>query len=136
VEAEVNRDLATIFMVLNIGVIAGGVIVILMAMYQRGKAREMQHRERLAMIEKGLMPAPERDPAAFNGSQSTGRYSIATSIGVVIIALGVGLMLLIGVVADAPNAAVGVGGAIAVLGGAFVILGELQRRSRPRQPGV
>ena len=43
-----------------------GVAVIWMAMQSRRQIREMEHRERLAMIERGLVPAPEVDPGAFD----------------------------------------------------------------------
>ncbi len=42
-----------------------GLAVIWMAMQSRRQVREMEHRERLAMIERGLVPSPELDPAAF-----------------------------------------------------------------------
>ncbi len=48
----------------SLGILAG-VAVIWMAMQSRRQIREMEHRERLAMIERGLVPAPEVDPAAF-----------------------------------------------------------------------
>ena len=49
----------------SLGILAG-VAVIWMAMQSRRQIREMEHRERLAMIERGLVPAPEVDPAAFD----------------------------------------------------------------------
>lgn len=113
--------------------LAGGVLVILMGMYQHTKTLEMKHRERLAMIERGLAPPPELDPAAFEYWQRRERNPPAksTSIGVIVVALGLGLGLLIGFAGGAPEAAAGVGGAIVVLGAAFIINGELNRRSRP-----
>ena len=48
----------------SLGILAG-VAVIWMAMQSRRQIREMEHRERLAMIERGLVPAPELDPAGF-----------------------------------------------------------------------
>ena len=126
-----DGDIFRLAMVLNVVFLAGGVLVILMAMYQRGRTREMQHRERLAMIERGLAPGPEQNPAAFDAWQPPERHSPATSIGVVIVALGFGLILLIGITAGALDAAFGVGGAIVVLGVAFIVIGELQRRGRP-----
>jgi hypothetical protein len=129
----VDREIAMIAIVLNTLFIAGGVAIILMAMYQRGRTREMQHRERLAMIERGLAPPPERDPASFDPPRRAG-HPPATGIGVVIVALGLGLMLLIAFTARAEDVAVGIGGAIVVLGAAFIVIGELQRRAQPPVP--
>jgi hypothetical protein len=125
----VDREIALLAIFINVAVIGGGVLIILMAMYQRGRAREMQHRERLAMIERGLAPSPEQNPAAFDDAGSLSRRSPATGIGVVIAAIGFGLTLIIGITANEVEAAIGVGGAIIVLGVAFIVLGELQRRS-------
>jgi hypothetical protein len=128
----VNDAVVVISIAMMAPLIIGGVLVILMGMYQRTKTLEMRHRERLAMIERGLAPGPETDPEAFEKWQQPARpTSKATSIGVIWIALGLGLMLLIGVTADSPEAAVGVGGAIVVLGIAFIVIGEISRRSQP-----
>jgi hypothetical protein len=43
-------------------------------------------------------------------------------------------MLLIGVAGDSPQAAIGVGGSIVVLGIAFIVIGEINRRSQPTTP--
>lgn len=121
--------------VLNVAVIVGGVLVILMAMYQRTRSMEMRHRERMAMIERGLAPNPEKDPEGFDQwNQPRRPVSRSTSIGVVWIALGFGLMLIIGVAGGSAGPAVGIGGAIVVLGLAFIVNGELHRRSHPAPP--
>jgi hypothetical protein len=130
----VDDDIFILALVLNTVFLAGGVLVILMAMYQRGRNREMQHRERLAMIERGLAPAPEQNPAAFD-ALARPRHPPATSIGVVIAALGLGLMMLIGAAAQEWAVAIGLGAAIIVLGAAFIILGALQRGSQPQSWG-
>jgi hypothetical protein len=111
-------------------VIAGGILVVLMAMYQRGKTLEMQHRERLAMIERGLTPPLESAPgyveieAVRRQPAAPHRY---TTLGVALISLGLGLMLIIGFAGAAPGPAIGVGGAVALLGVAFIVNGYLQR---------
>mgnify|MGYP007039602984 CR=1 FL=1 len=117
-------------LLLNTVFIVGGVGVILMAMYQRTKKLEMQHSERLAMIERGLMPSPETDPEQFEASLNRPGVSRYTTLGIAIVGLGLGLMLLIGIAGGAPEAGIGVGGAIVVLGGAFIVNGFLQRGAK------
>ena len=117
-------------LLLNAVFIIGGVSVILMAMHQRSKRLEMEHRERLAMIERGMLPSPESDPEQFEASLNRPGVSRYTTLGIAIVGLGVGLMLLIGVAGGAPEAGVGVGGAIVVLGGALIVNGYLQRGAR------
>lgn len=114
--------------------IAAGLAILWMAMSSRRRIREMQHRERLAMIERGLLPSPELDPGAFErrtglgpppASQAGAR---SRSAGVIMIGFGLGLMMLISFAANAPDMGIGVGGAFALLGLAFYVNGVLSSR--------
>jgi hypothetical protein len=87
-------------------------------MSRQAKTRELLHRERLAMIEKGLMPSNWPPPGESDEVSVRPRYR---SIGVVIAALGFGLMLIIGVAAGEGRIGVGIGGAVAVLGLALFV---------------
>ena len=116
-------------------VIMAGVVVIWLAMQSRRHFREMEHRERLAMIERGLVPSPESDPQAFeraismtsrNDSQASSR---ARSAGVMMIALGFGFMFLLSFTAGEPGVGIGIGGAFAILGVAFFVNSMLSSRS-------
>lgn len=108
-------------------------------MRHRAKMLEMEHRERLAMIEKGLMPSPERDPRQFYDTFHTRQQATlgsrrAMSAGIVVIGFGLGLALLIGFAGGDGDVAVGIGGAIAVLGAAFVVNALIHRE--PAAPPV
>jgi hypothetical protein len=124
---ELNDEMMLLALLLNTVFVVGGAVIIVMAMHQRSKRLEMEHRERLAMIERGMLPSPENDPQQFEASLNRPAVSRYTTLGIAIVGVGVGLMLLIGVAGGAPEAGVGVGGAIAVLGGAFIANGYLQR---------
>lgn len=127
--------LGSLMLFLPVLFIIGGTLVVLMAMYQRTKMLEMRHRERMAMIDKGLLPPPERDPSAFDGqTRAAAGSSRATTLGIAIVAVGLGLMLLIGVAGGAPEAAIGVGGAVVVLGAAFIVNGRLSAYAQPVPP--
>ena len=115
----------TFALLLNTIFILGGVIVIVMAMHQRTRKIEMQHRERMAMIERGLAPSPETDPGPFEASQGRRSMSRFTSLGIAIVGAGLSLMLLIGVAGGATDAGIGDGGAIVVRGAAFIVNGCL-----------
>ncbi len=106
----------------------GGVAVIWMAMQSRRQFREMEHRERLAMIERGLTPAPETDPLAFeqainaqSGPSMSAAGSRSRSAGVILVGLGVGFAFLMAFAANEPEVGFGIGGAFAILGGAFFV---------------
>jgi hypothetical protein len=109
--------------------ILGGVALMIAAMHNRRIIREMEHRERLAMIERGLMPPPETNPAAFEAAAGfaeppkdeqarTYRYRTA---GVLLIGFGLGLVFVIGVAARAPEVGWGIGGAWISLGAASLL---------------
>lgn len=109
--------------------VVGGVVLMIAAMNNRRKVREMAHRERLAMIERGLIPSPETDPARFEAASGLSEAAPAApvpgaryrTIGIELIGLGIGLAFLIGVAGGAAEIGVGIGGAIAALGCASVV---------------
>lgn len=130
-----NQEEAIVFM--TITVIAAGVALTWMAMMNRRRLREMAHRERLAMIERGLVPPPELDPAGFEAQaglpppvENQGAIR-SRSAGIMLIGLGLALMMLIAFVADASDIGIGVGGAFVLLGGAFLFNGMLLGRHSP-----
>ena len=85
----------------------------------RSRAMEMAHRERLAMIERGM--APPGDLGIAYQEKQASRGSKSMSIGIVIMGLGLALAVLIGFASREPEIAIGVGGAIAVVGLAFIV---------------
>lgn len=109
--------------------IVAGVVLMIAAMNNRRRIREMEHRERLAMIERGVVPSPETDPATFeaaagfadgskNGPDLSQRYRTA---GVLLIGFGLGLIFVIGVAARSPAVGLGIGGAWISLGAASIL---------------
>jgi hypothetical protein len=120
--------------------LAAGVAVIWIAIDNRRHIREMEHRERLAMIERGLVPSPERDPATFDRMMGAVQEppsrgaSRARSAGVVMIGLGLAMVFILSFAAGAPEIGVGVGGAFVVVGAAFLVNGMLIRQSERRAP--
>lgn len=109
-EMESNELLAIFYV---FGMFAG-MFVIFLAMRQRSESLEREHRERMAMIERGHIPAapaPER----------RGPPTLAMSLGIIIVGLGLALMTIIGVAAGETEVGVGVGGAIVIVGAAFIV---------------
>ena len=114
--------------------------VLWMAINNRRAVREMEHRERLAMIQRGLLPAPESDPLgfeegveAFSGARlKSERWRTA---GTLMVGLGIALTVLLTFSAGEFSVGLGVGGAFAVLGAAILFNGmQLDRSSRTRRP--
>jgi hypothetical protein len=118
--------------VVAIVAIVGWMIVTVTRVISRNRVREMQVRERIALIEKGLVPPPEVDPAGFDRvmrrydadpwqrRHSPGRHLRA---GIILIGVGVGLMLVIAGGSGSIRVAIGPGGFLVALGLAFVLIG-------------
>ena len=124
--------------------IFAGIAVLWMAMQSRRRFREMEHRERLAMIERGLVPSPETDPAAFERSllvSARVNAPVSTrmrSAGVILIGFGLALVVLIAFTAEAPRVGLGIGGAFVMIGLAFLVNASVvsqQDTSYPVPPG-
>jgi Domain of unknown function (DUF6249) len=116
-------------------ILLAGVMVLWIAVQSRARLRELEHRERLAMIERGLSPPPERDPADFERRLMPIRASQKTvrtrSAGVMLIGVGLALMILITFTGGGEQIGIGIGGAFAVLGAAFVVNAALSARDEP-----
>jgi hypothetical protein len=110
--------------------IIGGMIIIGLMLRGRQRLRELAIRERIAMIEKGLVPSPETDPARFETlvglrrpvNRRAARYR---SAGVGLMGFGGALFLLLTFAAGVPEVAFGVGGGIAIIGFAAFVNGML-----------
>ena len=114
--------------------ILGWVVVTVVNSISRARVREMEVRERIAMIERGLVPAPEADPNGFDramdrydrmryrsdriGYRSYGRYRRA---GITMMGVGFGLMFMLGFLTGEPRIGLGIGGFLAILGVAFFL---------------
>jgi len=116
------------------------------------RIRELEVRERIAMIERGLVPPPEKDPQGFDRAmnryervrdryedmedwyprhRAPGRFRTA---GVTLMGVGFGLMLMISVAGGAPEAGVGVGGFLVVMGLAFFVNSWMSRNELRMPP--
>jgi hypothetical protein len=127
--------------------IVGAFVTAIVHALARARVRELEIRERIAMIEKGLVPSPESDPRKFDevmdrfDRSSTGRYTDLDDwsfrrrspgryrrAGVIMIGVGVGLMLLIGL--ESPREGIGIGGFLACMGIAFFLSSYVDGRGR------
>src|SRR5450759_4930126 len=88
--------------------IIGGIASAITATITRGRVRELEIKERIALIEKGIVPPPEVDPQGFdraidqydNLRAFRGAYSSASAgrhrrAGITLLGVGLGLMVLI-----------------------------------------
>lgn len=117
--------------------VLGGMLLIGYALAGRQRMRELVMRERIALIERGLAPAPEVDPARFDAlvrppaepphmvvkMRPAGRGTRYRSAGVLIMGFGAALFLLLTFTTGLPELAFGIGGGFAILGAALFVNG-------------
>ena len=140
------QDYFALILLLPILALVGGLVIGAMALQHRAKLRELADRERIAMIERGLVPPPETDPAGFSRAvgDGGGRFDVPTApgeramrhrtAGVAFLAIGLGLLMIISFAGENPGAGIGVGGAIMVIGAAglansYIIAQDEARRA-------
>jgi hypothetical protein len=110
--------------------IIGAFVYVIIKTLAHARVRELEIRERIAMIERGLVPAPEVDPRGFE--RAMGRLerherrvyaggARHRRAGVTLIGVGFGLMVLIAFSAGEESVAIGVGGFLVVVGLAFFV---------------
>jgi hypothetical protein len=110
--------------------VAGGLVMITTSVRSRDRLRELAIRERIAMIEKGLVPSPESDPARFELLMGARRADNPKSLrfraaGVMVMGLGAALIVLLCFAARTPEIGIGVGGGIFVLGLTSFLIGKV-----------
>jgi hypothetical protein len=122
-------------MVFILGMFAG-VFIIYLGLRQRSLQLEMHHRERMAMIERGQIPLADVDTAMHvrRVSSVSGPASRSLSFGIVIVGLGLAMMTIISIAGGSPESGIGIGGAIAILGAAFIVRSMVVRPELPPQP--
>lgn len=109
-----------------------GVFIIYMGLRQRSLQLEMHHRERMAMIERGQVPLSEPEHGHRRGYATAGSRSM--SIGIIVVGLGLAMMMLISVAGENPEIGIGVGGAIAIVGAAFIVRNVIVPAGSPSTP--
>jgi hypothetical protein len=111
--------------------IVGGIIAGIVSTIAKGRVRELEIRERIAMIERGMVPPPEADPAGFERSirsVESVQYRLSgyghrhRTAGIVVMSVGFGLMLLIAFTSGEVNVGIGVGGFLVILGVGFLLV--------------
>jgi hypothetical protein len=129
--------------IIPIVAIVSGCVVGIVATVSRNQVRALEIRERIVMIERGLVPPPEVDPRGFD--QAMNRYDQRAisqhnlhgqrRMGIIFLGLGFGLMVLIAGSGGSLRAGLGVGGFFVVMGLAFFINALFEPVSAPDAGG-
>jgi hypothetical protein len=125
---------------LFLAMVLGGMVLLGVTLIGRQRIRELAIKERIALIERGLVPSPEVDQARFETlvglrrpiNSKSARYR---SAGVTVMGLGAAMMVLLTFAAGVPETGFGVGGGLLILGLATFINGVLAAGDEPASPG-
>jgi hypothetical protein len=99
------------------------------AIAREGRVREMRIRERIALIEKGIIPPPELERPASRARVRRHRAAQQfITVGVTVIGIGIAVGMIIAVAGQQLRTGYGVGGAIVVFGLALVVNGLIIRK--------
>jgi hypothetical protein len=131
------------FLIPVVAIVAGCTVAIVGTL-ARNRVRELEIRERIAMIEKGLVPPPEVDPRGFDRAMArqdrlaqhtryrpSGRHRRG---GITLMGVGFGLMVLITFANGDVRNGIGVGGFLVIMGLAFLINGLFESRELRQMP--
>lgn len=118
--------------------IIGGFVLASLGVYAGIRRREFEHRERLAMIEKGIAPAAAQAKAEAEGVLPThaeawpsveNRGARARRAGVIVMAVGIGAAYMIWMTSHQTDDAMGIGGFLVILGAAIFLTSFFGRRA-------
>ena len=124
-------------------IVISAVALIATVLRGRQRLRELTIKERIAMIERGLVPPPEVDPDRFDRGMlvalamqraSNPKGTKYRTFGVMLMGLGAALFMLLAFAAGVPGIAFGVAGGVFVLGIAAYANGSLVARDMPAAP--
>lgn len=121
-----ERELVWVLVLIPALIVTGGVLIIMWGIRHATRLAELQHQERLAMIERGMTPP---DDAGRDRLQRS--YGFKMSFGIMLSGLGLGLAMLIAFAGGAIDIGVGVGGAVLMVGLAFVVSAVVTERQGP-----
>jgi hypothetical protein len=127
-EGHVANEWSGLIFLVPVAVILGVFTIIGLGIVRSTKVREIRMRERIAMIERGLTPPPEVDPEAFDRATAaslTRARRRFVGAGIIVVGLGLAVGLIIGLAAEQMRVAMGVGGAVVVIGLALIANGAL-----------
>ena len=129
-EYEIERFMIPVMIFLiPITAMLGAFVYLITRTISRARVRELEIRERIALIERGLVPSPEADPTGFERAMARHERTVlirkgssrSRGAGVIVMGLGLALMVLIAFAGGEPGVGIGVGGALMVLGLAFFL---------------
>lgn len=111
--------------------IVAGTALVIATIMRNGKLAELRHRERMAMIERGMTPI--EPPERVDGPRRARGFKL--TFGIMLCGFGLGLGMLVAFAAGVEGVALGVGGAFVMLGLSFIASALVNRTLGDPEPG-
>jgi hypothetical protein len=122
-----TRDV--VIALIPLAAVVGVFIMIAVGTAYQSRVREMEIKERIALIEKGIVPPPELErPASRLRVRRHRAAQQFITIGVTVIGIGIAVGMIVAVAGQQARVGYGVGGAIVVFGLALVVNGLIVKR--------
>lgn len=107
-------------------IVFGGFVLLGLTVWRGVKQAEFRHRERMAMIERGMTP-----PDQVLGDASLKKaHGVKMTLGIMLCGFGLAMLMLISFAAGAVGTGFGVGGAFVMVGFAFIVAAVTSKRER------
>lgn len=105
-------------------IVFGGFVLLGLTVWRGVKQAEFRHRERMAMIERGMTPPDQ----VLGDAALRKAHGFKMTLGIMLCGFGLALMMLISFAAGAFGIGFGVGGAFVMVGLAFVVAAFSSKR--------
>lgn len=107
-------------------IVFGGFVLLGLTVWRGVKQAEFRHRERMAMIERGMTPPDQ----VLGDATLKKAHGIKMTLGIMLCGFGLALMMLIAFAAGAPGTGFGIGGAFVMIGLAFIVAAFTTKREQ------
>lgn len=111
-------------------IVFGGFVLLGLTVWRGVKQAEFRHRERMAMIERGMTPPDQ----VLGDAALKKAHGFKMTLGIMLCGFGLAMMMLIAFAAGAPGTAFGIGGAFVMVGLAFVVAAFNTKREEAAAP--
>lgn len=107
-------------------IVFGGFVLLGLTVWRGVKQAEFRHRERMAMIERGMTPPDQ----VLGDARLKKAHGVKMTLGIMLCGFGLAMLMLISFAAGAVGTGFGIGGAFVMVGLAFIVAALTTKREQ------